>query len=91
MGRKRYLSKDAGFTSFVLGDFVNRGFSAVFAFAVGIRAGLWNGDCNYMLVIFKEQHMNGKCIPMENVTRSTMPNQRHKFGLVGFVVRDIKF
>ena len=39
-----YLSEDASLTSFVLGDFVDGVFSAVFAFAVG-TTGLWNVDC----------------------------------------------
>ena len=39
----RYLSKDTGFTGFVLGDFVDGVFSTVFAFAVG-ATGLWNVD-----------------------------------------------
>jgi len=42
--RETYLSKDTGFTGFVLGDFVNGVFSAVFAFAIS-TTGLWNVDC----------------------------------------------
>ena len=38
------MSKDTCFTSFVLGDFVNGVFSAVFAFAVSTTS-LWNVDC----------------------------------------------
>ena len=41
---ERDLSKDTGFTGFVLGDFVDGVFSAVFALAVG-TTGLWNVDC----------------------------------------------
>jgi len=43
-GERKYLSKDTGFTGFVLGDFMDGVFSAVFAFAVG-TTGLWNVDC----------------------------------------------
>jgi len=40
----RYLGKDTRFTGFVLGDFVDCVFSAVFAFAVGTTS-FWNVDC----------------------------------------------
>jgi hypothetical protein len=41
---ERDLSKDTGFTSFVLGDFVDGVFSAIFALAV-CTTGLGNVDC----------------------------------------------
>ena len=47
-----YLSKDTGFTGFVLGDFVDGVFSAVFAFAVG-TTGLW--DVDWMLVSLRSE------------------------------------
>ena len=43
-GERGDLSKDTGFTGFVLGDFVDGVFSAVFALAVGTTC-LWNVDC----------------------------------------------
>jgi hypothetical protein len=41
---EEYLSKDTSFTGFVLGDFVDGVFSAIFTFAVS-TTGLWNVDC----------------------------------------------
>ena len=43
--RGRYLSEDTRFTSFILSDFMDSVFSAVFAFAVGTTS-LGNVDYN---------------------------------------------
>ena len=56
MRGKQYLSKDTGFTGFVLSDFVNGVFSAAFAFAVS-TTGLRNVDC--VLVSLRERKGTG--------------------------------